>query len=255
MDLANGSRLPHVWSCRFSGYQFLVDHPVRFEGAFFCTLFISLLAVISMFAALSVRRVASYRRPTFSILTIASLFILGFIFATTSTTNYITRHPFFTQDTHHDDDDNGLHQAVFHSDVEEGKKPWSQISDLNCAPEQYSAGYWRRRPQSLLRPMLTPEDVYPISGFQGCASSREVDWHLAKNWYDEEEVWVRPWRGNVSAYDWIPGSGCEAYSKPTQQQLVTQLVERGGWLIIGGMCHESPTFFGSLLHKTFFTPT
>lgn len=197
-----------------------------------------------MFAALSVRRVSN-RRLTFFVLTTASLFILGFTSATTPIVDYVTRHPFFTQYTHHDDN-NELPQAFFDSNGEE-EKLWSQISDLNgfCTPEQYSAGYWHRRPQSLLRPMLTPEDVYPISGFQGCASFREVEWHLAKNWYDEEEIRVRPWRGNVSAYDWIPGSGCETYSKPTQEQLVTQLVERGGWLILGGMSYQSPTFFDS----------
>lgn len=224
-------------------YLFLVHHlPVRGDsGHFVCPIFsFSFIAIISMLAPFNVRRVAPYRRLTFSALTFVSLFLLTCILATTPIIGYITRHPFFTQYTHHDDQ---VFFQALHSDGEEGK-PSNQISDLKefCSPENYSEGYWLRRPESLLRPMLTPEDVYPISGFQGCASSREVNWHLAKEWQDDEEARSRPWRGNVSAYDWIPGSGCESYSKPTQEQLVAQLVERGGWLILGDSISENHFF-------------
>jgi hypothetical protein len=95
-----------------------------------------------------------------------------------------------------------------------------------CTPAEWSAGRWERRQKPLS--IIQEEDVYPASGFQGCASSREVGWHLSSDHPDEF-----PWRGNVSAYDWIPGSSCEDIPEDNVA-IVKSLVEEGGWLLIGG---------------------
>lgn len=104
-----------------------------------------------------------------------------------------------------------------------------------CSPEAYAAGSWTPKPHR--SPLTSKDGVLNVSGFEGCASSREVGWHLGTSWDDEDEFKKLQWRGNASAYDWLPGEGCEAYSKVDAKILVRQLVEEGGWLILGGALH------------------
>jgi len=80
------------------------------------------------------------------------------------------------------------------------------------------------------------------SGFLGCASNREYGWHLGTEWDDNTEFPRRWWRGNVSAYDWVPG--CERYGRADRETWVTRLVEDGGWLILGDSTSEG--FFHAL---------
>lgn len=166
-------------------------------------------------------RIVAHRRLAFIVFTIVFLFMLHSILTTTSVINGLVYFPSFIPFTRQE-------QHPFSDQIT------NHEAEAFCTPEQYSEGYWSRRPELLLRPLIKPDDVYPISGFQGCASSREVGWHLAKSWGEDEEQRSRPWRGNASAYDWIPGRECGGYTKPTQEELVIQLVERGGWLILGG---------------------
>lgn len=74
------------------------------------------------------------------------------------------------------------------------------------------------------------EDALRIAGFEGCASSREVDWHLA---VDDVGKWDR--FPDVSSWEWVPGEGCEALRSFDPVALVRELVEGGGWLLVGGM--------------------
>jgi hypothetical protein len=112
----------------------------------------------------------------------------------------------------------------------------SRFSDPSfCSPEAYAAGKWTRKHGS--SPLRSKDGVLAVSGFQGCASSREVDWHLGTSWNAEDEFTKLQWRGNASSYDWFPGAGCEDYSKVDAAVLVRQLVEEGGWLILGGLLY------------------
>ncbi|KIO16676.1 hypothetical protein M407DRAFT_57265, partial [Tulasnella calospora MUT 4182] len=81
------------------------------------------------------------------------------------------------------------------------------------------------------------DDVYAASGFDGCASNREVGWHLSSDHPD-----YFPWRGNVSAYDWVPPKSCDDMQNDFRESLVVDLVERGGWLLIGDSVTEQHFF-------------
>ncbi|KAF8577999.1 hypothetical protein K439DRAFT_1639198 [Ramaria rubella] len=111
-----------------------------------------------------------------------------------------------------------------------------------CSPQDYSAGNWSRKPHSL--PLTSKDGVLTVSGFQGCASSREVDWHLGTSWDEtgDDSAQKLHWRGNVSSYEWIPGQGCEDYAKVNPEELVQQLVEEGGWLVLGDSISEGHFF-------------
>lgn len=104
-----------------------------------------------------------------------------------------------------------------------------------CSPESYAAGHWTPRPNS--SSLASRDGVLAVSGFEGCASSREVGWHLGTSWGDEEEFVKLQWRGNASSYDWVPGEGCSSYTKVDAKVLVQQLVEEGGWFILGGLLY------------------
>lgn len=101
-----------------------------------------------------------------------------------------------------------------------------------CRPRDYIAGHWSRRRDA--REVWTEQDAVQSSGFLGCASNREYGWHLGTEWDDNTEFPRRWWRGNVSAYDWVPG--CARYRRADRETWVTRLVEEGGWLILGGVC-------------------
>ena len=105
--------------------------------------------------------------------------------------------------------------------------PKIRTGNDQCTPEEWSSGRWERRPNP---PQVhKPEDVYAASGFKGCASNREVEWHLANDHPDDYN-----WRGNVSSYEWVPGSACGDIPDD-REAIVKSLVEQGGWLLIGGM--------------------
>ncbi|KIO26392.1 hypothetical protein M407DRAFT_24356 [Tulasnella calospora MUT 4182] len=95
-----------------------------------------------------------------------------------------------------------------------------------CSPRDWSAGTWKRKENPVV--VVKPDDVYAASGFKGCASNREMPWHLSNG--NPQEF---AWRGNVSAYDWVPSAVCDDMRDHFEESLVVDLVERGGWLLIG----------------------
>jgi hypothetical protein len=82
--------------------------------------------------------------------------------------------------------------------------------------------------------MTEQEDALAFSGFSGCASSREFYWHLAA---DKEDQWDRFPR--AQSWKWIPGRRCTGLRSLDAGELVKDLVEDGGWYLVGG---ESPRF-------------
>lgn len=100
--------------------------------------------------------------------------------------------------------------------------------EAKCSPDDWADGSWL--PKSNPKHVLTPEDVYDASGFKGCASTREVGLHLSNN--KPEKL---AWRGNISAYEWTPHDGrCQDVSRNFGEDLLVELVEKGGWLLVGG---------------------
>ena len=107
----------------------------------------------------------------------------------------------------------------------------------SCTPEDWSAGTWKRKQPVFPNANVTlkkPEDIYELNGLGGCAADREIWWHLG---VDHEELWDR--FPDAMAYEWIPGEKCAGVRPLTGEDLVRDLVERGGWLVLGGMF--SPT--------------
>ncbi len=102
-----------------------------------------------------------------------------------------------------------------------------------CPPESYSNGSWAYRPRSDGGVLTTREDALRFAGFSGCASSREVDWHLA---VDKPEQWDR--FPDVSSWEWMPGEACQGLRPLDPAALVRELVEEGGWLLVGGKSYS-----------------
>lgn len=101
-----------------------------------------------------------------------------------------------------------------------------------CSPSDWANGTWRRKPSVAVQPPITNASAaLALSGFEGCASDREFLWHLGT---DHEEQWYR--FPNVSSWEWEPAAGCSV--RPlVREAMVKDLVEEGGWLLLGGECH------------------
>ncbi|KAH9942482.1 uncharacterized protein BXZ73DRAFT_88044 [Epithele typhae] len=84
--------------------------------------------------------------------------------------------------------------------------------------------------------MRTSADAYAMLGLQGCASSREVYWHLGAN----SETRFDRFPG-VSSWRWEPPQECMA-EEASAEELVKHLVEHGGWLLIGDSVTENHFF-------------
>jgi len=99
----------------------------------------------------------------------------------------------------------------------------------SCPPNAWNKGQWHYKPHSNLTTMTKAQDVFELSGLEGCASDREYFWHLG---VDHEEEWNR--FPNVSSYAWKPSDGCDV--RPLNgMAMVKDMVEQGGWLLLGGM--------------------
>ncbi|KAH7869195.1 uncharacterized protein C8R40DRAFT_1155648, partial [Lentinula edodes] len=75
-----------------------------------------------------------------------------------------------------------------------------------------------------------------MAGFEGCASSREFYWHLGS---DNGEMWDR--FPVVSSWRW------GLYDEKNKRQFVRDLVQNGGWLLIGDSITEGHFFSISCL--------
>ena len=110
--------------------------------------------------------------------------------------------------------------------------PWTAAQrHSTCTPAQYGNGSWTLRNNVDVNStvMTAPEDALRFAGFEGCASSREFFWHLAA---DREEQYDR--FPAAQSWDWVPGAGCEWLPPLNPEALVRQLVEDGGWYLVGG---------------------
>jgi hypothetical protein len=85
--------------------------------------------------------------------------------------------------------------------------------------------------------MTNRSDALHFSGFQGCASDREFYWHLAA---DHPEQWDR--FPKAHSYDWHPEQDQCSLPPYDQDALVVDLVENGGWLLIGDSVTENHFF-------------
>lgn len=112
-----------------------------------------------------------------------------------------------------------------------------------CSPEDYSAGSWK--PAHKFPPgtkMKDKTDAIAFGGYEGCAADREFFWHLGTDRPDQ-------WKNRFPmAYDhvWSPGEGCNI--RPLDREaLVTDLVQKGGWLLVGDSVTENHFFSLSCL--------
>lgn len=105
-----------------------------------------------------------------------------------------------------------------------------------CSPEAWANGAWVQKNSTTTSnvTMTSEDDALFILGFEGCASSREFNWHLGA---DRPEQWDR--FPGVASYEWAPSSTCTDVQPLDREGLIRDMVENGGWLLIGG---ESPCF-------------
>ena len=107
-----------------------------------------------------------------------------------------------------------------------------------CSPEAWSSGYWTYSPNTDLPALTSADQVFAFSELEGCAADREYYWHLG---VDNEEQFNR--FPDVASYKWRPSSQCDV--QPLNgAALVKDMVEQGGWLLLGGefsffACHST----------------
>ncbi|KAF8802701.1 hypothetical protein BYT27DRAFT_7215206 [Phlegmacium glaucopus] len=85
--------------------------------------------------------------------------------------------------------------------------------------------------------MTSPDDALTFSGFEKCASSREYYWHLAA---DREAQWDR--FPDAQSWEWVPGKNCKGMEPLNPENLVKDLVEDGGWYLVGDSVTENHFF-------------
>lgn len=96
-----------------------------------------------------------------------------------------------------------------------------------CSPESYSDGHWEYKPRTNLTKMTDNSQALLFAGFEGCASSREYYWHLGAG----DEHFAR--FPDVDSWEWVTNDGCSVRSF-NPADVIRDLVERGGWLLLGG---------------------
>ncbi|EPQ56891.1 hypothetical protein GLOTRDRAFT_73361 [Gloeophyllum trabeum ATCC 11539] len=84
-------------------------------------------------------------------------------------------------------------------------------------------------------------DALVFAGLEGCAADREYAWHLAA---DRPEMWDR--FPAVTSWKWQPAEECHV--RPLDGAAMTKdLVEQGGWLLLGDSITENHFFSLSCL--------
>lgn len=137
-----------------------------------------------------------------------------------------------------------------HLDTEATPRP-----EGTCSPDEYAQGQWvqssyKTRPGPLSKPissdgqvevlgnttatpekMSAKEDLLRYARMNGCASGDNFWWQFAAI---KEEQWDRFPR--VFDWEWVPGGRCTQESGLREwvvEEVVRELVEGGGWLLIG----------------------
>ncbi|KAG6828086.1 hypothetical protein H0H92_009314 [Tricholoma furcatifolium] len=92
--------------------------------------------------------------------------------------------------------------------------------------------------------MTHKDQAIAFSGFEGCASSREYYWHLASS--DEDQYHRFP---SAHSYKWTvgPQDGCEGLEELNKEKMVRDMVQQGGWLLLGDSITEGHFFSLSCL--------
>ena len=112
-----------------------------------------------------------------------------------------------------------------------------------CPPDVYAAGSWQ--PAHKFPPgtkMKTSSDAIAFGGFEGCAADRGFFWHLAS---DKPDQWENRF---PMAQDHVWSTPDECDIRPLQRdELVADLVQKGGWLLIGDSLTENQFFSLSCL--------
>jgi hypothetical protein len=97
-----------------------------------------------------------------------------------------------------------------------------------CSPEAWSSGSWAYNPNTDLPALTSADQVFAFSELEGCAADREYHWHLG---VDHEDQFNR--FPDVASYKWRPSSQCDV--QPLNgAAMVKDMVEQGGWLLLGG---------------------
>ncbi|KAJ4490989.1 hypothetical protein J3R30DRAFT_3427842 [Lentinula aciculospora] len=129
------------------------------------------------------------------------------------------------------------------------------VSAASCTPLAYSSGKWMYSPRTNQTALVHPEDALSFAGFAGCASSREFYWHLAS---DNQGQWDRfpvvdSWKWDLSDTSCSIADDSSEYGfrdlerEKHKRQFVQDLVENGGWLVLGDSITEGHFFSISCL--------
>lgn len=118
---------------------------------------------------------------------------------------------------------------IFEFEFDENKLYTNELA-TTCTPQAYSRGKWVHRTLNTpKRNMTAMDDVLDFAGYKGCASDREYYWHLGA---DNKPTWDR--FPGATEWEWQPGPGCERMRPLEPTEIMRDMVEQGGWLLIGG---------------------
>lgn len=98
-----------------------------------------------------------------------------------------------------------------------------------CSAAAYSNGNWSWAPRTNKTLMIEKDEAMEFAGFAGCASSREFHWHLGTG----DGQFERERFPNANSWQWTPDPECNIRDL-VRDDLVRELVEEGGWLLLGG---------------------
>ncbi|RXW15883.1 hypothetical protein EST38_g9971 [Candolleomyces aberdarensis] len=152
---------------------------------------------------------------------------------------------------------------------------------LTCSPREYSQGKWVEQPyytrpgplsrsgsavngrpdtdsdflahggseETHITNFTRKEDIFNLTRFQGCASIQDYWWHFS---VDQEERWDRFPR--AVNWEWIPGGRCNddlenggGLRDWDSVQVLKDMLEQGGWLMLGDSITENHFFSLSCL--------
>lgn len=108
------------------------------------------------------------------------------------------------------------------------------LQGQTCTPQLWSQGQWVLKEPGLNRTAT----VFEASGFEGCASDFVPDWNFGTGGLQMDQH-----RWKASQYRWQSQHSQCAGSGDTVLQLLRNLVQKGGWFIVGGECFTRLALF------------
>lgn len=101
-----------------------------------------------------------------------------------------------------------------------------------CPPLAYANGAWIPRSQHTNKTHISePSNALDFAGFGGCASSREINWHLG---VDVQEQWDRFEHPGHMDWEWKVDDDICLIELLESEKLLRHLIRDGGWLLLGG---------------------